>query len=244
MLAHATTRRTMLATTAAAAVSAAAPALAVASRPELADDARLFALINRLDELDREIAALNAQADVLRDQLPSTAWTAEELKAHGVQGAVDGVVSLDLIKKNNRWDHPSEGPCTHTHIREGNKLIQTVVTETRDYTEQEEAAWRARCDARRALFDAKQTAYDQASAALGLPTLLDRIAAAETAWSDTLDEIAECRPATLRGVVAMLAVYRKHSEIDPSDPEEEAGTVETLFLRALSAAERMAAGAA
>ena len=247
-------RRSLLAGTAASAAAAgimSVPA-AVAATIAPADDSPLVELLWRYREIDRVIDNVNNEIDAMNEGLPSKMWTPEELQAHNVQHLTyrgfDEPREIDLktIEVNNGWDDPRwrlvESESVVTETWEGTKRVVTMrqVHETAA-TPEEIAAWKARCAARRALYDAKEEAFRAAKENLDIRRR-PQIGLIEVTYrerEDILEKIRAYLPGTTVGAVEKMRFYRWYAGEFDGEPDD-LGWSATLFLSALADLERLA----
>ncbi len=122
------------------------------------------------------------ELDAAWGNLPSGLWTPEEMKTLGIRENTDETrrVSLEEIEQTDTRDKPS-GSHSIASVKTEQGLIETLTITSR-YTsvpEEDLAAWRDRCAARRALYDAKEAAFWSAYAASGLDAMNERYKDAE-----------------------------------------------------------------
>jgi len=207
-------------------------------------DAPLFDLCRRWREMEPVITRLSDEHEELHRLLPSRHWTPEELKAHRIDGKKDEprFVSLADIEKNDRWDSPTFPKNEYDTQDDGTTLVPTITTRRRTATEEEIEAWRGRCAARRALYDAKVTARDEAYRTSGTEAAEQRLEDAYTERDRLWDEIKAYRPLTVAGVLEKMRLFRECDESFEGEPDTMNWTA-TLFLAALDDLGRLTASA-
>lgn len=232
-------RRHLLAATGAAALAGASTATAAPG-----NDAELLDLIQRLHVKADEDRHLNTQIDALYDHLPSLEWTVDELKAHRIEGNKDRPRSLlpEEIERSDRADDPAQ-PILQRTVDEREDGYTASLTAVRPkVTAADRAAWRLRCRARRALYDAKHAAREEAMERLGINAGEKQSAAIGAEWYVIRDRIIAKPAATVAGAVAKMKASTditgkgSDADIDVHEPG--------LFVSALADLERLAGGAA
>ena len=232
-------RRRLLAGAGAAALAGASTATAAPN-----DHAELLDLIQRLHAKAEEDRLLNARIDALHDQLPSLEWTVEELTAHRIEGKKDRPRTLlpEDIERSDRADDPAQ-PILQRTVDEREDGFSASLTAVRPkVTAADRAAWRLRCRARRALYDAKHAARDAAKERLGITAGEKQSAAIWDEWLAIRNSIIATPAATVAGAVAKMKASTditgtgSNADIDVHEPG--------LFVSALADLERLAGGAA
>lgn len=230
------TRRRLLAGLAAAPAALALPAL-----PEsAAADAPLFQMIARWRALGPIIDSLEAIHDACSEKYVRSCWSPEELEAHRIKQENniwngDGwekskFVTLEDIKRSDELDSP-RFPVLEQHEESSENLW--VLTFKRIYpaaTEQDMAAWRGRCAARRALWELKAADEKASRAASGIKESLYNLDKAEEQRDLIQDEIVGYQPKSLEG---MKAKAQWHPEYYARIYDESVGTEAIYFIRAL-----------
>jgi len=243
------TRRSMLGALAAGSALATAPALSIAAQPDV--DAHLFDLIRQLDEVRATITVASAEYDALHKLLPSRIWTTEELTAHHIDGQKEPhIVSLEEIEKNDRWDHPGQSRWTTPEVTDvmtdaGTTRTTTMVSFFPKATETDLVAWRERCAARRALYDAKLSAHEEAERVHGTDAAQERVNSLWADWDKLRERIASTKPATAAGVLAKIRLYVAEAEpFDLDDDQVDLGSTEALLASAMADLKRLVGDAA
>lgn len=190
-----------------------------------ADPAGLSDLIQRHQEAEAHSCQLQEELGLLYERLPATTWSPEELRAHNVQHLRDRGfdaprhIDLETIAVNDKWDNPCwrfvEEESGVTETLEGTRHIQTtrMVRETAA-SDEEIAAWKDRCAARRALYDAKEAAYDKARRDLGCPAAEARCEVPSDEGIALFKQIKDYRPQSLAEVLEKMKFFRDADGID------------------------------
>lgn len=243
---HTVSRRRLLTGTAPAIAALALPAAVIAA-PALNDaDAPLFDLCRRWREMEPVMDRLSDINEKLHEALPSQLWTPEELTAHRIDGdkTAPRYLSLQDIVKNDDWDHPERGKSSHTTSEsdDGLTTVMTITIRRHNASAEELAAWKLRCEARRALYDAKMAAYEEAREASGARAADDRLGEAYCEHDRLLNEIKAYLPRTVAGVLEKMRVYRAEGDGTFDGEPDELSWSATLFLSALADFERLVGG--
>lgn len=233
------TRRHLLAGAGAATLAGASTATAAPG-----NDAELLDLIQRLLAITEEFRRSDARMDALYDQLPSLEWTVEELTAHRIEGRKDRPRTLlpEDIERSDRADDPAQ-PILQRAVDEREDGYTASLTVVRPkVTAADRAAWRLRCRARRALYDAKHAARDEAMERLGINAGEKQSKAIGAEWYAIRNRIIASPAATVAGATAKMKASAditgtgSDADIDIHEPG--------LFVSALADLERFAGGAA
>ncbi|WP_298372653.1 hypothetical protein [Azospirillum sp.] len=217
-------------------VGVAVLSVAATSGAATGDDAELLNLIHQLHDAvnvcDRVWGDYN---DLFEHGLSLRAWTTEELKRHRIPLG-DGrsrTPTLEDLERYDGWDDPTHRKVSREEKEEGDVWSMTITTHQPTPTGDEVAAWRERCAARRALYDAKQTAANE----LGCDAVLEKADALRGEVNRLCALVEGTAPVTLAGAVAKLKAC---NTVCPDEVIEES----TLFAAALADLERLAGGAA
>lgn len=235
-------RRHLLVGAGAAALAGASTVTAAPAAPHL--DADLLDLIQCLHAITKEFRQSDARMDALYDQLPSLEWTVDELKAHRIEGGKGRPRTLlpEDIERSDRADDPAQ-PIFQRMVDEredGYTASLTVVQPT--VTAADRAAWRLRCRARRALYDAKHAVREEAMERLGINAGERQSKAICAEWIAIRNRIIASPAATVAGATAKMKASAditgtgSDADIDIHEPG--------LFVSALADLERLAGGAA
>lgn len=221
------TRRAALTATAAMAASAGVAGATAYQH----GDADLIDACRRWHEIRDRIARLETEIANLYGDLPSQAWSTEEQTFHRIDGDKrPRLVTLADIEKNDRWDSPTNPKDKHTITEDGTTWICTITATRPTATEADLAAWRERCAARRALFDAKMAAYREAWDRLKMG---EREAEMEARYQQAYalaDTIRDLPAATMAGALEKLRVFeRDHCEYADEPPDDP----KIVFLQAV-----------
>jgi hypothetical protein len=160
-------RRRLLTAVAAAPVIAVTPAFAERRSD---DDAPIFEMARQISGIEAEIRRLCDEAEARHGALPRIKWSPEELAQHRIVGAHDAPrrVTQSELNDSDRRDKPRGVDCKITDADDGVTLVQTYTTTRRTPAAAEITAWQERCAARRALYDEKNAARDEAKAVAGI----------------------------------------------------------------------------
>lgn len=239
-------RRRLLAGAASAATVGTVAATVARAVAAPAIDTPLFDLCRRWREMEPIIARLSDEYEELHRMLPSRQWTPEELKAHRIDGEKDQprYISLKDLENNDRWDSPTYPKCEYDTQDDGTTMVQMIKTIRRTATEEEMEAWRGRCAARRALYDAKDAARDEAYRASGAGAAKQRLEAAYDERDRLWDEIKAYRPLTVAGVLEKMRLFREADGDNFDGEPDELNWTAALFLATLADLEGMVGGAA
>ncbi len=231
-------RRLMLAQAATVLGVAALPVAAAPENPQ--DDSRLSRLISRYREIEKIIDVITDEEEALNDGLPSREWTREELIAHRIDGEkVPHFVSLNEIEKNDGWDWPGHNEISDNTADDGTTKVMSITIRRRTPTEEELEAWRGRCAARRALYDAKEAVFDDARQTSGLHAVEKRGDMAHDERGRLMGAIKTYRPRTMAGALEKLRFYREYDRESFGGDPNELNWAPTLFLSALADLERL-----
>lgn len=225
-------RRTVVA--GAAAAVPALGSLSLAGEPPAGRDPVLDLIAAFRFGLNQQLQITDKIDEIVHDLVPVLWWTWEELRDHGLkfnECAAPRNVNLSEIEEADRSERPGKLKYEFGDA----SLTWSVEPPPPDKIQ----AWRDRCAARRALFDAKHAAYDQARAEAGIPEMQARHDAAEDAATQAVEQIIATPPRTLAGVVAVLRFYSEQAEQFDSVEPAELGLWDRTFLSALNSLEGM-----
>ncbi len=239
----------MLVAIAAGSALAATPAPSIGAKPDA--DAHLFDLIRQLNEVRLTIKARNAEAEALLKLLPSVLWTPDEMATHRIQENAQAArfVSVEEIKKKDGWDHPGQSRLTGPEVTDvksdaGTTRTTTMVSFFPKVTETDLAAWRERCAARRALYDAKLAAREEAALIRGVDAAQELVELLWGDWDKLRERIASTKPVTVAGVLVKIRLYVAEAEPFDLDDEGDQDGNEFILASAMADLKRLAGGAA
>lgn len=214
------TRRAALTATAAM-VASAGVAGATASQH---GDADLIGACRRWHEIRDRFAQQETELALLHGSLPSQVWDTEEQTLHRIGGDKrPRLVGLTDIENADRWDSPTYPTDKHSITDDGTTWVCKVTATRPAATEADLAAWRDRCAARRALFDAKMAAYRDARDRLKMGEKEAQMEALYQQAYALADTIRDLPAATMAGVLEKLRVFERdqceYADEPPDDPK-------------------------
>lgn len=233
-------RRRLLTAVAAAPVAVALPAAA----ERLSDDAdaQLFKMLHQVEARRAEFERLWEEEKELSGGVSDIVWSPEELAQHGIPnfgGRSGRLVSLSVIDDANVHDSPFIFERTIASTDDGVVICQLYKTTRQPCDEAEVAAWRARCAARRALYDEKEKAHKERMAGVDMDMYEKRRDKLLDENSKTIKYINEYQPKTIQGVLEKMRLfYKEHSHIFLEPPERRDESA-NIFIAALADFERV-----